>query len=266
MRVKVAYETLNEKLILPLHYNFYLQILIYNTLSPLLATKLHNEGFILNKRKFKLFTFSRILNKGEKIKRNRKDFLLFKNGISFYFSSPIEDIISDFGERGLKEKEFNLLNQRLFISRIEVITTPRIEKEVIIKMLSPVTIHSTLKNQEGKNISHYYKPNEKNFPSLIEKNAKKKYSLIYENEPDELNLNIEPYRFSVKKNLSVVIFKGTPIEGYSGIFKLNGSRELIMSTYDAGLGDKNSEGFGMWELWKGGHNAWCNKRYRRNGY
>ena len=29
MRVKVAYETLNEKLILPLHYNFYLQILNY---------------------------------------------------------------------------------------------------------------------------------------------------------------------------------------------------------------------------------------------
>ncbi len=255
MRVKVAYETLNEKLILPLHYNFYLQILIYNTLSPLLATKLHNEGFIFNKRKFKLFTFSRILNKGEKIKKNGKDFLLFKNGISFYFSSPIEDIVSDFGERGLKEKEFNLLNQRLFISRIEVITTPRIEEEIIIKMLSPVTIHSTLKNPEGKNKTYYYKPNEKDFSFLIERNAKKKYSLIYENEPNELNLKIDPYRFSVKKNLSVVIFKGTPIEGYTGIFELKGSRELIMSTYDAGLGDKNSEGFGLWELWKGGKNA-----------
>jgi len=255
MRIKVAYENLNEKLILPLHYNFYLQILIYKTLSPLLATKLHNEGFILNKRKFKLFTFSRILNKGEKIKKNGKDFLLFKNGISFYFSSPIEDIISDFGERGLKEKEFNLLNQRVFISRIEVVTTPRIEEEVIIRMLSPVTIHSTLKNPEGKNITYYYKPNEKDFSSLIEKNAKKKYSLINKNEANNLYLKIEPFRFSVKKNFSVVIFKGTPIEGYTGIFKLKGSRELIMSTYDAGLGDRNSEGFGLWEPYKGGNNA-----------
>jgi len=47
----------------------------------------------------------------------------------------------------------------------------------------------------------------------------------------------------------------TPIEAYTGIFELSGSKELVEVTYEAGLGDRNPEGFGMWEIWKGGRNA-----------
>ncbi|MGB9682800.1 MAG: CRISPR-associated endoribonuclease Cas6, partial [bacterium] len=87
---------------------------------------------------------------------------------------------------------------------------------------------------------------------LIEENAKKKYFLIYEKEPEDLHLYIKLYRFNPKKNHSVVFFKNNPIEGWTGIYELSGSPELISVTYEAGLGSKNSEGFGMWEVWKGG--------------
>ncbi|PNV79087.1 MAG: CRISPR-associated endoribonuclease Cas6, partial [Dictyoglomus turgidum] len=59
-----------------------------------------------------------------------------------------------------------------------------------------------------------------------------------------------PYKFSLEKNRKVVIFKNTPIEGWAGVFELSGDPALIAITYEAGLGNKNSEGFGMWEIWR----------------
>lgn len=254
-RLKVTYESLNEKIYLPIHYNFYIQSLIYKTLSPLIAKKIHDVGYKFEKRSFKLFTFSRILEKGEKVKRFGKDFLQFKNRISFIFSTPILDLISNFGERALKEKEFNLCENRVFLSTVEIITTPRIEESVLIKFLSPLTIHSTVTIKNNKKRSIYYKPVDKEFKELITSNLKKKYFLVYEKSADNLILEIIPLKFSIKKNLHIVMYKNTPIEAYDGIFKLSGSRELIMLSYDTGLGDRNSEGFGLWDIWKGGKNA-----------
>jgi CRISPR-associated endoribonuclease Cas6 len=45
-------------------YNSLLQGLIYELLNSIDAEKLHNEGFMFEKRQFRLFTFSEILEKG----------------------------------------------------------------------------------------------------------------------------------------------------------------------------------------------------------
>jgi CRISPR-associated endoribonuclease Cas6 len=74
---------------------------------------------------------------------------------------------------------------------------------------------------------------------------------VSEDASKDLHLDIEPYRFSLEKNKKIVYFKNTIIECFSGIYKLTGSLELIYATYDAGLGAKSSEGFGMWDLWEG---------------
>lgn len=246
MRIKLTYETLDGDIILPKHYNHHLQALIYRTFSPELATYLHNVGFILGKRRFKLFTFSRILEKGNLTKDESK--LIFKKKITFYFSSPIEDIVGNLAERSFKEREFEILGKRVYISQLEIITTPPIEEKVIIRTLSPITIYSTLKKEDGTKLVHYYKPLDKEFSKLIEKNAKKKYQLIYGKDPENLKLEITPIKFSPKDNLKLIKFKNTVIEAYTGIYQLSGSPELIYVTYETGLGSKNSEGFGMWEL------------------
>ncbi|MEF3244798.1 MAG: CRISPR-associated endoribonuclease Cas6 [Caldisericaceae bacterium] len=251
MRIKIIFESQNQNLILPLHYNHLIQSLIYNVFSKEVADKLHNEGYNFQKRIFKLFTFSRILEKGEK----NSNTLKFKRNISFYFSSPFLDIVKDFGTSAFNSSKFTLLNQEIYVSGIEVVNRPLLSDRILIKMLSPVTIHSTLEKADGSQKYYYYKPNEKEFSKLIEENAKKKFFIINQKDPTNLTLEIRPYKFSVKNNLSVVMFKNTPIEAYTGIFELKGSKELIETTYLAGLGDKNPEGFGMWEVWKGGENA-----------
>ena len=232
MRITLTYEVVDkEGIILPVHYNYLIQSLIYRTFSEDLAQKLHDVGFKFEKRTFKLFTFSRILEKGEK----KDNVFLFKKHISFYFSSPFLKIIEDIGMRALSLPTVELMSQRLFISGIEVITPPKIGTSNLIKMLSPLTMHSTLKKEDGSHKSYYYKPKEKDATDL------------------SLSLELKPVHFSVKENLCVIKFKQTPIEAYTGIFELSGSKELIETTYDAGLGDRNPEGFGMWEIWKGGN-------------
>jgi len=253
MRIKLTYEILEgDKIILPVHYNHHIQGLIYCTLSNELASRLHDKGFLFGKRPFKLFTFSRILERGKLVRNGKVDKLIFGRKISFYFSSLVENITADLGEMSFKKREFTLYGQKIYLSQLEVITPPRLESRLLIKALSPLTVYSTFKKDSNEKIIHFYKPYEEGFQKRIEENAKKKYKLVYEKESDGLSLSIKPYKFSVEKNHSVVFFKDTPIEGWTGIYELNGSPELITVTYNAGLGSKNSEGFGMWEVWKGG--------------
>lgn len=252
MRLELTFESLKDNITLPIHYNFYIQSLIYRILSPIISTKLHNQGFKFERRSFKFFTFSKIIEKGIKTKINGEYFLLFKNSISFIFSSPIDEIVSDLGERSLKEREFNLLKNKIYLSKIRIITTPRIENTLKIKFLSPVTIHSTVKLPDGKKRSIYYKPMESPFEDLINKNLIKKFKTLFNREPENIELKIKPILFSFKKNFHLIKFKNTPIEAYDGIFELTGSDELIKLSYDTGLGDRNSEGFGLWDIYNGG--------------
>ncbi|HQG81978.1 MAG: CRISPR-associated endoribonuclease Cas6 [Caldisericia bacterium] len=250
MRIKLTYESLDgEPIILPMHYNYVLQALIYRTFSPLLASKLHNQGYVFENRRFKLFTFSRILEKG--IKHSKSE-LLFKRSISFYFSSAIDDIVCDLGEGCFKGMEFNLSGQKVFVSRIEVLTLPAFEEKILIRMLAPLTIYSTFEDGNGNKKTHYYAPGEINFSELLENNAIKKFSTIQADlNYDNLQLSVKPIKVSPERNLQVVRFKNTTIQGWTGIYELFGSRELITVTYEAGLGGKNPEGFGMWELYNG---------------
>ncbi len=251
MRLKITFEDRDGNIVLPLHYNYYIQAIIYKIFSKQIAEMLHNSGFPLGKRRFKLFTFSRILEKGLK----QGDKLVFKRRISFYFSSPFFKIAEDFGMGAIHSSAFEILGQELFVSGLEIVMSPVLSEINYVKMLSPVTIHSTLRKDDGSQKCYYYKPLEADFSKLIEENAKKKYYLVNNIEPKDLHLEMRPFRFSVKSNLCVVKFKQTPIEGYTGIFELKGSKELILATYEAGIGDRNPEGFGMWELWKGGQSA-----------
>jgi len=43
---KLTYESIDEKIILPIHKNYYLQGLIYQTFSLDLTNKLHKNGFL----------------------------------------------------------------------------------------------------------------------------------------------------------------------------------------------------------------------------
>jgi len=49
-------------------------------------------------------------------------------------------------------------------------------------------------------------------------------------------------------NQKVISYKGTVIKGWMGIYELRGDRELMKLVYDTGLGGKNPQGFGCFEI------------------
>lgn len=97
---------------------------------------------------------------------------------------------------------------------------------VIIKMLSPVTIYSTLLTLDGKKKTYYYNPKESEFSDLIAKNVYKKYIAFYQIEPQDPNFKIAQQsesRLEEKK----IKYKSFIIKGWMGKFKLTASKELL---------------------------------------
>jgi CRISPR-associated endoribonuclease Cas6 len=254
MRLKISFIDLHGKdIVFPVHdVKYLLHYLTYNSFSEQMANKLYLEGFPVNGRKFKLFTISDILEKG--VVKN--GYINFGQSITFYFSSPLQVLASDFGNNALRKSAVKINEFNLYLREFSIMDEPNISGQVLAKTLSPIVEFSTFVHNEKK-ITHYYYPTENEFKCLIEENARKKYIAIKqaqgvsvdEDVVKDLHLDIEPYRFSQKRNERIVYFKHTVIKGYTGVYRLTGSPELIKVTYDAGLGAKSSEGFGMWEIW-----------------
>jgi CRISPR-associated endoribonuclease Cas6 len=102
MRIKIVYKTLNGKdIILPCHYNYAIQRLIYQTFSPEMAKCLHDVGFYLGKGKLI-------------VKGNDAKYLNFGRKITFYFSSPIDDIVGNSGKRSFRERDFSVGKNKVY--------------------------------------------------------------------------------------------------------------------------------------------------------
>ncbi len=243
MRIKITLETREKSLKLSIHYNHLVQSFIYTNISPKLASFLHQKGYLYGKRKFKLFTFSRIYGKF----RLMGGTIEFENPFYFYLSSSDNRFIQEFAEGLLTKNNLTLNRKRVRAISIEVYPNPEFKKEMHIRTLSPITIYSTLSTKDGRKKTYYYSPYEKEFSELIGKNLKKKFHLIHKKEAKEPQFSIEPL---VKKTLyeKIIKYKGTIIKGWMGRFKIKASPLFLSVAYDTGLGSKNPEGFGMFEI------------------
>jgi CRISPR-associated endoribonuclease Cas6 len=243
MRIKITFEELNgKKIILPVHYNYLIQSFIYKNIGEELSNFLHDKGFIYKKRKFKMFVFSRIFSKNFKFLKEKIE---FDKNIYFYLSSPLKEFISQFAEGLLKRGEFKIHNNNLILKEIFVMPIPEISKITKIKMLSPITIYSTLYKDKKKK-TYYYSPFEKEFNFLIKENLIKKYEAFYKKRA-EFDFKIKP--LNVNKNFEkIIIYKGTVIKGWLGNYEVESDEEIIKFAYDVGIGSKNSQGFGMFEI------------------
>lgn len=229
----------------PLSYNYGLQSLIYNSIDDKLAAFLHDKGYLYGKRKFKLFTFSRIQGRARFLK-NEKEFA-FAPPFKIIVSSPIGTFIESLAENLVRLAEIQLFRQAAYLESINVYAQPHFNSDAEVTMLSPVTMYSTLSTADGKKKTYYYAPSEAEFSKLLEENLKKKYEVLYKAVPTGLKFSIEPTGVT-KSHEKIMDYKGTVIKGWMGRYKLAGSPELLNLGYDAGLGAKNSQGFGCFEV------------------
>ncbi len=242
MRVSFCFHSLEGFIFLPYNYNEFIQALIYEHLPENKSRKLHDLGFVYEKRRFKLFTFSRI--QGRRLRRKSHNGIYFQSPITIIISSPVEWILHDFAEQMLRSAEIRLGRETLYMDSIEVFQPRQFDESVKIRLLSPMTIYSTLTKPDGKKLTHYYTPYDKEFSGLLSKNLQKKFALVHKRISSGM-INITPLFTGNRER--IVKFKGTIIKAWDGQYLLEGDPELIQISYETGLGSKNSQGFGMWE-------------------
>ena len=241
--MRIILEMSSEKeIILPIQYNHILQGFIYNNLSDKNYREfIHSQGYQLDNKRFKLFTFSRLLGKFNIYSRANK--IGFASPIKLVISSAVEQFITDLAETLIKAEFLFFGSNQIVINSISVEKQFEFTETMQVKMLSPVVAYST----ENK-FTHYYSPWHPRFNEIITQNLIDKYITLFGCTPQNQTFKMIPNGMQEKKFKIMTSFKDTIIEGYNGIYFLKGNPELIDIAYHAGLGSKNAQGFGCWEV------------------
>lgn len=226
--------------ILPIRNNHLIQAALYRSVSPELSAFLHNQGFLHGKRSFKLFTFSRLF--GQRVRRGNQ--IIFTSPIRLFVSSPVPRFIREVANTLLLRGTITLGNIDYSIQEITFPKEPSLTSPLEIRMLAPVTVYSTLYTRDQRRKTYYYSPQESEFSQQIEASLKRK-ALILTHHEYKSDVHINP---NGDNREIVVFFKDTVIKGWVGRFTLHGPKTLLRIGYDTGLGSKNPQGFGMFEV------------------
>lgn len=240
MRLTIAFSSESE-IRLPIHHNYLVQSLIYNALDSDFAEFLHDIGYEIGGRRLKLFVFSRLMGRylmsGQEIR--------FESTVRLIVSSPYHDFCRYLLNALLARESVNLGGNILTVEEINL-NTPEVAKEDLrLKLLSPVVAYSTLLKSDGSKYTCYFQPGETECTRLIAENLRRKYRVFHGQAPPAGDIQLRCLR---QPRLHVVKYKGTIIKGYSGLLHLHGPTSLLQLALDAGLGAKNSMGFGCCEM------------------
>lgn len=192
MRIKLEFAS-DKEIVIRSGYNSLIQGLIYDLVGSIEARSLHEEGFRFEKRHFRLFTFSEILEKGFFDKENHT--FTFGKKISFLVSSPVEWILKQIAINSFKEETFRLGKNLLKFDAVSVINglSENLSKSqnVIVKAITPIEVHSSFTSSSNSKKTYYYSPFEKEFSYLINQNAKKKWSAYFKTQC-QYDIEIKP--------------------------------------------------------------------------
>lgn len=246
MRFTLTLSSNEQFIFLPIHHNALIQAAIYSNLSPQLAEQLHEHGYTLDGRKFKLFAFSRIIGNFRILRKENK--IRFTSPVQLVISSPVPEFIHDISQLLLK-RGFRLGNQVLKIDSLIVDYPLVTSDEIIVQTLSPVVTYSTMIRSDGRKYTTYFEPFETDFKQQLAQNIKRKAKLLHGEKVESMEFEISPIG-KYKRHVIKFVKEGreTIIKGYSGRFVIKGDPILLQTAIDVGIGAKNSSGHGLLEM------------------
>jgi len=240
--MQITIQLIGERLSLPIASNESIQGLIYKAISEdySYSSKVHEEGRNFDGRKYKLFTFGepkgRYLIQGTEI--------VYLNGMCLTIRSADPYFIQLVFTYFIKHEHIRIGNMTAKVGDVKLSDDRIFEDHIVIRTLSPITAYIT--NEDGHTV--YYSPDNKKFYDSLIKNAWRKWGSAY-GYAEESKLYIrgcENERY-IKR---ATRFKSTYITAWHGTFILEGPPNLLDFLYQVGLGSKNSQGFGMFEVIK----------------
>ena len=241
MQLRITHKVPNG-LTLPINYQHILQSIIYKNLTKACGYSdfLHNRGYLFEEREYRMFTFSSIQGKYRVDMKNKE--IKFEEKVSFEVRSPEVFLIRQFAEN-IQKNGITYFNQHFENIKLSIMDDTVEEEELYIKMRTPICVYST-DSTSGK--TYYLTPQEEGFYELIIENFLRKYIAYYGVEPKE-GIWIEPV-YITEKDKFVTNYKGTYISGWKGEYHLLGQRKYLDFLYQTGLGSKNAQGFGMFDI------------------
>ncbi len=241
MQFKITVE--GKNIILPISYHSILQALVYHILSDnsSYASFLHDQGYLSDSKVFKLFTFSLLYGKYE-IKNKQ---IIFKEGCYFYVASPSDMFCNIFYDSVVCNNNIRLGNNSVIITEIESIPTIVNSNHVIIEALSPICESKVPKDNNKKTV--FINPNEAEFNYLLNINFASKYKAFYKKNPESA-IYLIPINFNEKDKYVTKFDNRIFITAWKGKYELIARAEYISFLLNAGLGSRNSQGFGMFKI------------------
>lgn len=233
-------------LTLPLAHHHILQGFIYSVISSNknYSQFLHEQGYRTSGSSFKLFTFGP-LNGTYHVNRQRKEIRFF-GAVTFEVRSADFRFSEAFLDGLYSNTLFHLGGTNIHITDINTDSYKITSNRIQVRMLSPIVLYHTISTPKG-NKTIYHNPLEDHYETWLNDNLQRKYYSLYHN-------NSVPYiKFSTicvsSRDKYVTLFKNhTYINGWKGTYQLQAPSDILDFLYYAGLGSKNSEGFGMFEV------------------
>jgi CRISPR-associated endoribonuclease Cas6 len=209
----------------------------------------------------KLFTFSRLNIPRVKMRNGR---LSAGDGRPWLLQigSPMEsDFVQNFVLGLFQEQQLEIgyrgVIGRFLIAAVEALPEPHFAIEMSGKTLSPFVV-STMRENNGKLQAYYYRPTDPEIGEAIRNNLLMKYEIIYgracEKDVFAIEFNMEYYerrkgRVSKLLHIKEGSADETKVKVFEMPFRVRGNPELIRVAWECGLGDKNSMGLGMIDVW-----------------
>lgn len=231
MRIRLAFHSMSGSLTLPLSYHDILQGLLYRFLSDSEQRDIHDE------EGFKYLVFSQL--EGNYRVDSQSKTIQFTDEVYWSIGSLNPKVLVQIGTHS-NGPVYPLGKNLITIDKAEIEPPPNIKESMKIRMISPVTVYRTLPDNE----TLYYPPKSSDFSDLINSNFIRKYRIVGAIK-DLSPIIIKPIESIRKAN---ILYKGFTIISYMGDFLISSKKEYLQFLYDTGLGDKNTQGFGMFKV------------------
>ena len=186
-------------IVLPFHYQASLQGAIYHlNQNAAFGTFLHDVGYSAEGRKYRLFCFSRILEKPKHILRQKHAFV-FPSKISWIVATVDNPFADSLLQTLFTDDPFTIAGQELQFCRIQILPECQ-DNPLRVRVMSPICVYSTIEMTNGKKRTIFYHPKEKEFAAILQRNLKRKCMARFESE--EIDDSFQNFLFSEELALS----------------------------------------------------------------
>lgn len=229
--------------------------------NPEFSRFLHDKGFKIEGKKYKLFSFAL---RFEKAIARKEGIELQSSAAYLYVASPlIDSFINGFIIGALGGVSIDLkiddLDYKFIIETAESLKPPDYSEIMSFTLLSPLVI-STKRSEDNSVPPYYFRYDDpiEEINRIVSNNLANKYKLIHGEYPAGGNIEIEWDKKYIARALKAnrklsrkITIKTSESEidivGIEAPFTAIGAPDLIRTGYECGFGEKNSMGFGMVE-------------------